>query len=242
MDTALVVITLLSVGLTGALLVYASKLQREQREREDARVVALAQEIRVDAAPVSSSVFRHDVAHATGTSTVPIAHEREQLSLQEPQPAVTMPEVDTAPARVGLFSVDTAPGHPSRRLAIPAMGAAIVGLVIGGVYFVSARPGAASRPAAPAASALELVSLEQARTGQALTVRGDRPQPSRRGTAQWRGRGGLRVRSVGRVRDELTGRRSTTRCSRPATSRRSASPCPNAADGRSVSRELPDRS
>jgi hypothetical protein len=172
MDTALLVITLLSVGLTGALLVYASKLQREQREREDARVVALAQEIQVDAAPVAATVFRRDLAHATGTSTVPMAREREHLSLHEPQPAVTMPERDTAPARQGLFSVDAAPEHPSRRLAIPAIGAAVVGIVIGVACFVSARPGAALRPAAPAAAALELVSLEQARTGQALTVRG----------------------------------------------------------------------
>lgn len=48
MDLALVVITLLSLGLTGALLVYAARLQREQRERENARVAVLARELRLD--------------------------------------------------------------------------------------------------------------------------------------------------------------------------------------------------
>jgi hypothetical protein len=42
MDTALVVISLLSLGLAGALLVYAARLQRDERHRSRARVEALA--------------------------------------------------------------------------------------------------------------------------------------------------------------------------------------------------------
>jgi hypothetical protein len=56
MDTALVVITLLSLGITGALLVYAARLQREHRERENARVASLAAELRLDTDP--PPVFR----------------------------------------------------------------------------------------------------------------------------------------------------------------------------------------
>lgn len=46
MDAALVVITLLSLGLTGALVVYATRLHREAQQRSEARVAALATDIR----------------------------------------------------------------------------------------------------------------------------------------------------------------------------------------------------
>src|SRR5215213_8961704 len=45
MDSALVVITLASLGTTGAVLLYAARLIRDERSRSNARVTALAQEI-----------------------------------------------------------------------------------------------------------------------------------------------------------------------------------------------------
>ena len=45
MDSALVVITLASLGTTGAVLLYAARLIRDERTRSNARVTALAQEI-----------------------------------------------------------------------------------------------------------------------------------------------------------------------------------------------------
>src|SRR5215208_8476325 len=46
MDSALVLITLASLGTTGAVLLYAARLIRDERTRSHARVEALAQEIR----------------------------------------------------------------------------------------------------------------------------------------------------------------------------------------------------
>jgi hypothetical protein len=51
MDTALIVITLLSIGLSGALLVYAARLQREHRGRKEARVAVPPTPSRADAGP-----------------------------------------------------------------------------------------------------------------------------------------------------------------------------------------------
>ena len=151
MDTALVVITLLSVGLTGALLVYASRLQREQREREDARVLALASEIRLERrSPLRRQAF--DVWEP-GASRVGIRSTMR-----------------AAPVGSGLFAGDDgAPARRARRLVIPAVGAAIVGVFIGGVYLASARPaarraGRATEPA-PARSRRRLARARVARAG-----------------------------------------------------------------------------
>ena len=43
MDGALVVITLVSLGTTGAVLLYAARLIRDDRARSNARVAALAE-------------------------------------------------------------------------------------------------------------------------------------------------------------------------------------------------------
>ena len=50
MDGALVVITLVSLGTTGAVLLYAARLIRDERTRSNARVTALAEEIGHDPA------------------------------------------------------------------------------------------------------------------------------------------------------------------------------------------------
>jgi hypothetical protein len=92
MDTALVVITLVSLGLTAALLVYAARLQREQRARSEARVVALAAEI--ESLPPSAADtprLEQDDRQALVVATKPDAgHPREWTA--------TAPAIHTATA------------------------------------------------------------------------------------------------------------------------------------------------
>jgi hypothetical protein len=170
MDIALIVITLLSVALTGALLIYAARLQREQRAREEARIAALAHDIHVDSAPDPVPLFRAHVERVA-----PVSSTIHEMAL-DPSPTAPSWEEGTSVATRGLFSAETAPGRPARRLAVPAIGAAVVVAAVGLVYLVSAPPAGASRPTASSpvstSSSLELVALEQTRSGQALTVQG----------------------------------------------------------------------
>jgi hypothetical protein len=160
MDTALIVITLLSVGLTGALLVYAARLQREQREREEARVSALARDLRIETGPGEPLMLRRvdehpvreaEAAHFPGSGAEPI--------------------VATS---TSLFAGADEPSAPSGRLRSAAAGTMVLALGLGGVYLGTARQGAAPRAAAMTAPrpSLELVTLDQARKGGTLTVRG----------------------------------------------------------------------
>jgi hypothetical protein len=61
MNTALVVITLVSVGTTAAVLLYAMRLLRDERERSEARVVALSEAIGAGppAAPLAGELSQH---------------------------------------------------------------------------------------------------------------------------------------------------------------------------------------
>jgi hypothetical protein len=188
MDTALIIITLLSVGLTGALLVYATRLQREQRERVDARVLALAREIHEPetfgraARVVPPTVMRDTTVHRAEPPTHapwpsletvadrPLRSERDDVIAELPVGA----HVAAAPAP--LFGATEEPAPARSRLIAPLIGVAVVSLVLGGVYLVNGTPAtapaAAKMTAVASAGALELVSLDQARTGKGLTIRG----------------------------------------------------------------------
>jgi hypothetical protein len=188
MDTALIIITLLSVGLTGALLVYATRLQREQREREDARVLALAREIhephtfgrtaRVMPPPLlrETTDLRPDsMTQAPWPSLETVADRPLRSELDE---VVLNPRTDShvAAAAPSLFGATAEPVPAKSRLVAPLIGVGVISLVLGGIYVVndtSAAAPPAAKVAAPAsAGALELVSLDQARTGRTLTIRG----------------------------------------------------------------------
>jgi len=180
MDTALIVITLLSVGLTGALLVYATRLQREQREREDARVLALAREIN-GPGPDPMMPLRRDATAIEPVRPWPrhdsFAH-RDAPPVMEPDVPLNLAEPPAIASPSPLFGAPEQEAATLPRFAAPLVGVAVVSLVLGGVYFFNARPAAspltpAAKAAAPAtAGALELVSLDQARSGRTLTVHG----------------------------------------------------------------------
>src|SRR3954466_12292697 len=173
MDTALIVITLLSVGLTGALLVYATRLQREQREREDARVLALAREIN-GPGPDPMMPLRRDVAAVEPARSWP----RHDSFVQPDARSVMQPDVQSngadGPAIASpspLFGAPEQEALTLPRFVAPLVGVAVVSLVLGGVYIFNARPAAPLAPAAKAAApatagALELVSLDQTRSGR----------------------------------------------------------------------------
>jgi hypothetical protein len=95
MDSALVLITLASLGTTGAVLLYAARLIRDERTRSNARVTALAQEI----GHVSAGAGRGPapIAYAAPAADIPIARAR-----REPigKPAAAPPA--RTPARTGL--------------------------------------------------------------------------------------------------------------------------------------------
>jgi hypothetical protein len=95
MDSALVLITLASLGTTGAVLLYAARLIRDERTRSNARVTALAQEI----GHVSAGAGRGPapIAYAAPAADIPIARAR-----REPigEPAAAPPA--RTPARTGL--------------------------------------------------------------------------------------------------------------------------------------------
>jgi hypothetical protein len=104
MDAALVVITLLSLGLTAALLVYAARLQREAHQRSEARVAALAAEVRRD----QDGRPRHTAGHPSGAITA------------------SRPRPPDASGHVALFRVehgdegDRPAADDFRRSAVPA--------------------------------------------------------------------------------------------------------------------------
>jgi hypothetical protein len=95
MDSALVLITLASLGTTGAVLLYAARLIRDERTRSNARVTALAQEI----GHVSAGAGRGPapIAYAAPAADIPIARARRE-PIREPAAA---PPART-PARTGL--------------------------------------------------------------------------------------------------------------------------------------------
>ena len=95
MDSALVLITLASLGTTGAVLLYAARLIRDERTRSNARVTALAQEI----GHVSAGAGRGPapIAYAAPAADIPIARARPE-PIREP---VAAPPART-PARTGL--------------------------------------------------------------------------------------------------------------------------------------------
>jgi hypothetical protein len=187
MDGALVLITLVSLGTTAAVLLYAARLIRDDRARSSARVAALAEEIGRGARRPA-----HDGAPG-GQPLAPVARKAVRpLSA----PTVSEPPASPAPppsrppaaaalrrgespdltrvARVGsMFERQVEPS--ANRWLIPVIGAAIVSLALTTIYVASGGPAtgqAASGAAAPKNLPLELVALEHARTADTLKISG----------------------------------------------------------------------
>jgi hypothetical protein len=163
MDTALVIISLLSLGLAGALLVYASKLQQEQRERSEARVAALRSEIAVLPVEARLPVFRYEDSWDRSAPD-PLADTVTALAVPIP---LSTPEVRADDGR-------------RRLVAVVAIGVAAICALGATAYGVSAtRARAASGAvAARTSSSLELVALRTTRSGDVLSVAGTLHNPA----------------------------------------------------------------
>ena len=163
MDTALVIISLLSLGLAGALLVYAAKLQQEQRERSQARVAAL----------------RSDIALSPAEQTVAAFHDEDPWDRLASEPrAATNP-----PAFVPVaFTEPDIPIDDGRRrlLATVLIGVVAVSALGAAVYGMSAMRGRTA-PAPGVVrpnTSLELVALRTERSADSLTVAGTLHNPA----------------------------------------------------------------
>lgn len=160
MDTTLVTVTVLSMGMAAALSVIVWRLLREERRRGDARVEALKTAARMDPA-ADSELAGHSLIDDAGTP--------ELVLRDEP---VGMGPMFVEPARSSAWG---------NRLAVMAALALLGTTVL--LFALSARSGpvrgaatVAVQPAVPAgdaaASGLELLSLRDSRTADALTITG----------------------------------------------------------------------
>ena len=170
MDTTLVMVTLLSMGMAAALSVIVWRMLRDERQRSEARVAALAG---MAARPAAGARRQPDPLDLPIRSSAP-------ARLDPPiEPRIEHPIAAAPAGSLFVEPVETSPwGH---RFAVMAG----LGLVIAsGVLFalaasdsgVAAKSAASHAPAQLAAAApaagLELVSMRDSRTADTLTITG----------------------------------------------------------------------
>jgi hypothetical protein len=174
MHTVLIVVTALSIAAVIALSVVIARLLREDRQRSDARVAALAM-LAADGAPDPTvdpePVWRTRVETAPAprrTTIPPIADALPDFELRTA-------DADTAP---GLFAERDAESPWGRRFAVIGALAAVLAAVLLAATFggrhSAVPPAAGSTTAAATANVapIELLQLEHARESQRLTVSG----------------------------------------------------------------------
>jgi hypothetical protein len=154
MDTSLVIVTVLSMGMAAALSVIVWRLLREERRRSDARVAALR-----EAATVPSERLA-----AAGAHDLP-------LRVADDQPLVTS----------ALFAeAERAPAWGSRIAIMAGMALLVSAAILFSLTAGGGRPSvptrtaaAAAEPAqAPSSAALELLSLRDDHRDGTLTITG----------------------------------------------------------------------
>lgn len=185
MNTALLVVTLASLALTGAVLIYLARILREDRERSQARVLALAQEIgnrdTARAAEPRASVWpggplarQAGGARPASSREEPPGHAR--LENRPTEGNTTIATADASPGAALFRGHDEAPdGAPGRRMLGPLVGAVVVGLAVLAIWAFGGPAGSPPEAAAPPSAAersLELVSLAHEVKDGALRVSG----------------------------------------------------------------------
>src|SRR5580765_4707351 len=145
MTALLVVVTLVSLALAGALLVYVLKLSREERDRSEARAAALAELLEAHSplagqqqeavTPVEQNFSSaYQLTPVEQNSATPVEQnfssfyeERSQPIHPEPVNALEPAEAADQSRTADLFASATAGparGHAMRRLLAPAIGVA----------------------------------------------------------------------------------------------------------------------
>src|SRR4051812_49066886 len=187
MHTTLIILTSLSIAVVVALSVVIARLLREDHQRSDARVAALAM-MAADAAPYSEPepepvpVRRNRAQRAAPPNRISEQRSPEQFSdfdLRPAEPSVTP----------GLFAQPDAESPWGRRIAVIGTLSAVIAAVLLAATF-GGRHHAARPPAGPAPAVqtsniapLELMELHHARDAQGLTISGVVRNPAG-GTAQ----------------------------------------------------------
>ncbi len=172
MDTTLVTVTLLSMGMAAALSVIVWRMLRDERQRSEARVLALTQR----AAP-SPSRDPRPVTRTPGHA----AREDRSGTLEEGRESRDRPLRATAAAVAPLFAERAAESPWGNRFAVMA-GLALV-LASGILLALTAGDRTGARPAALVAAArpgpaaaptagLELLSLRDSREPGSLRITG----------------------------------------------------------------------
>lgn len=155
MDTALVAVTLVSLGLAGTMSGVALRLLREERRRSAARVAALAAEL--SGAPGGDLPLRTiDPAPARPVEPGPIADAADNA------------------ASSALFATATRKGGLPRR-AVVTLGVGVLMALAAGTALLTSKDGERAEPVAAAsheAPPLELLSLRHSRPADTLTITG----------------------------------------------------------------------
>jgi hypothetical protein len=187
MDTSLVVVTLASLSMAAILSVVVWRLLRDERQRSDARVAALARMATDPPSPPRGSGAARPIPPAPVTR--PVDPLDLPLNVEPPRASRIATRASdpplSAPRSPDLFVERPAPTAWSLRLlvmvALALAGAAIVLFALAS----QARNAAAQHPASPrgtvsaqnVAPALELLSLHDARDGDTLTITGSVRNP-----------------------------------------------------------------
>ena len=186
MDTSLIIVTLVSLGVSVMLLVLNRRLIGEERRRSAARVEALigaASTPVPDAAPVDVAPAPRAQVELTTRIVEPV--EAAPLAVAELAASASWQvtrgsaESDVISSHE-LFHEASEPVSGFRRLALPAsLGVIIVGVMLAGLVTwnhgrVKPAPPAAVAVAArnPASIPLELISLRHERTADGLVISG----------------------------------------------------------------------
>lgn len=177
MDTVLISVTLVSIGLAGAMGVIAAKLLREERRRSEARVAALG-ELAADPEPAPAPVaVRQPAATRAIVRREPQRETRREirdLAIDdfEIRPAAAVPVAD-------IFAEPAQSSPWGRRFAVIGVLAIVGGIILftvtlrrGAPDVTAAQAAAEQRTAVPSVAPLELVSLRHSQEGNNLTITG----------------------------------------------------------------------
>ena len=176
MHTLVIVLTSLLIAVVVALSVVLARLMREDRQRSDARVAALAM-MAADATPYAEPEPDHVPAMRERTE-VAARTGRVHESILEPLPDFDLrpTDSDAAPA---LFAEHGGQSPWGRRFAVIGTLSAVLAAVLlaatyGGRHQPTGQPAAGSAPATQTSNIapLELLQLQHALESQRLTISG----------------------------------------------------------------------
>jgi hypothetical protein len=189
MDTTLVIVTILSMGMAAALSAIVWRLLRDERHRSEARIAALTEASRLGpavpaqraAVPATAILPPKGGSHGEDAVASPVRRKPEDPVRRNGADDLPL-HTAGAPVRTGALFAEPDRSSPwGNRMAVMA-GLAMVGAAVVLVALAAAKTratpaapaAAAAAPATPAVAApgLELLSLRDAKDADALTITG----------------------------------------------------------------------